>query len=246
METSERPFRRKTGLTCPLDIYQVLTWILVSLSLTDFIVVNWTFLSPRDSAFWGVLYLSCWSIGIFLFAIATFTEHQLPPSYSPDHVSHCRYCNEDTPIAAKHCRVCNRCRLGFDHHCRFINNCVTASNYVAFFYGCMFLLSAWYLAIAHLIRSMIAFPGTREEVLGRLTERFGMETSELAYWILAVFGLVINLGIGGPMTALVAYHTYFQRICVSTYDFLKKRFPNAAQNLQPFCCSCSPRVRVGV
>jgi hypothetical protein len=232
-------------LTYPFDIYQVLTWFLVSISLIDFVTVNWAFLPSPDSVFWGVLYLGCWLIGILLFTMATLTEHRLPPNYSPDHIHHCCHCDEDTPITAKHCKSCNRCRLGFDHHCRFINNCVTSSNYVIFFYGCMFLLSAWYLAIAHLIWSAVAFRDTQDEVLSRMTERLNGNVSEEMFWIFVGVGLLINLGVGVPMTVLVVYHTYFQRICVSTFDYIKGRFPNTAQNLQSFCCPCSRRVRVG-
>jgi palmitoyltransferase len=247
METpvSAPVFRRKNGLTCPLDVYQVLTWALVALSLCYFVGVSYTFLPPRDALFWLVLYLACWSAGIALFAVATFTEHQLPASYAPDHMRHCQFCCEPAPDRAKHCRACNRCRLGFDHHCRFINNCVTASNYAAFFYGCLCLLAAWYLAVAYHVRAALAFRGREDAVLRRLAARFG-RASEPAFWALLAAGLAINCGVGAPMTVLVAYHTFFQRICVSTWDYIKDRFPNAAQNLQRFWCPCQPaHVRVG-
>jgi hypothetical protein len=144
----ERGFHRKHGLICPLDALQVAAWIAVAASLTYFVGLTWPFLPARETAFWAVLYLGCWGIGIILFAIVTMTEHRLPKTLSPDHSRYCDYCKENVPVLAKHCRRCNRCRCGFDHHCRFINNCVTSANYRVFFFGCLFLLSAWSLAIA--------------------------------------------------------------------------------------------------
>jgi hypothetical protein len=222
-----------------------MTWFAVTTSLTYFLVVSWTFLPSRDTAFWAVLFIGCWVLGIFLFGIATLTEHRLPTSVSPDHCRHCDFCAQDVPALAKHCRRCNRCRCGFDHHCRFINNCVTASNYRAFFYGCLFLISAWYVAIAHLFRSVPAALDNFDSVIDRMTKRFGTQTSKATFWVLFAFGLVINLAIGVPMTVLAIYHTVFQRIEVSTLDYLLDRFPNTHKEIQRFCCTCGHSGRVG-
>jgi hypothetical protein len=148
-------------------------------------------------------------------------------------------------VLAKHCRRCNRCRCGFDHHCRFINNCVTSANYRAFFFGCLFLFSAWSLAIAHLIRSTPAAIADFGAVIARMTKRFGTQMSKTTFWVVLAFGLLLNLGVGIPMTVLVVYHTLFQRMEVSTIDYLLDRFPNASKELQPFCCAPAESGRVG-
>jgi palmitoyltransferase len=235
-------FRRRTGLTCPLDCRQVFTWILIALSFVDFVTVNWAFLPSANSRFWGALYLTSYSAGVLLFTIATLTNHQLPSGYSLDHVRVCKHCHEVTPILSKHCKECNRCRLGFDHHCRYINNCVTASNYSVFFYGCLFLLCAWFFAIAHLIHSAVTFVRSKETVLAQVTARLKLPTSELAFWVLLGFGVIINLGSAIPMTGLVLYHSYFQRMKISTYQYIKNRRLKSEQNV---CCGCSRNVRVG-
>jgi hypothetical protein len=77
-----------------------------------------------------------------------------------------------------------------------------------------------------------------------MAERSTKETPAVVFWILVVAGLLINLGTCVPMTVLVVYHTYFQRTCMPTFDFIQGRSPNGPQNLQPLCCSCSRRVRV--
>jgi hypothetical protein len=221
-----------------------MTWFLVSLSFVSFIVVNWAFLPKRDTVFWSIPFIGSWSFGIILFVFATLAEHPLPSNLNPNHSHYCDFCQDEVPMNAKHCRRCNRCLCGFDHHCRFINNCVTQSNYTAFFWGCLLLLTAWYIGIVHLIWSAFAFRADSDSVISRMTSRFRIQTSKSAFWILFGVGMLINLGISIPMTFLVGYHTFFQRIGVTTWDYLLRHFQNAPQELPHFCCSCSGSARV--
>jgi hypothetical protein len=122
---------------------------------------------------------------------------------------------------------------------------VTASNYRVFFFGSLFLISAWYFAVAHLLRSASAAVDDCDGVIERMTTRFGRQMSKAAFWALFAVGLLINLAIGVPMTVLATYHTLFQRIEVSTLDYLLGRFPNAQQDIQRFCCTCGGSGRVG-
>jgi hypothetical protein len=114
-----------------------------------------------------------------------------------------------------------------------------------FFFGCLFLLSSWFLAMAHLLRSIPAALDDFDAVIARMTKRFGTQTSRTTFWIIFAFGVVLNRAVGVPMTVLVVYHTLFQRMEVSTLDYILDRFPNAPRELQHFCCARGESGRVG-
>ena len=236
-------FHRKNGLTCPLDRLQVMTWCLVAIPLILFFTVQFPLLPIRETIFWTVMFVGCWGIGIFMFILATLSDHPLPP-ITPDHSHNCLYCREVVPSSAKHCRLCNKCRSGFDHHCRFINNCVTEANYLSFFFGCMFLTSTIYIALAHNFYSLHYFLNDEAGVLNRLSKHLLLPTSKIAYWVCFAVVALFNLGIGTPMTVLTVYHIYFQRRSISTYDYLLNNLSEAPQKLQTFCCTTYRAVKV--
>jgi hypothetical protein len=221
-----------------------MVWFLVSLPLVFFCSVGFVLLPSRDSIFWTVLFIPCWAIGIFLFALATLSTHPRPTVLCRDFALDCHFCAESVAFGCKHCRRCNSCRAHFDHHCRFINNCVTGSNYFSFFFGCLFLTSTWYIGIAHLMRTIPAFRADSDAVLARLGARFGREVSKTAFWVLFALGVVINFGVAVPMTVLVTYHVYFQERCISTYDYLTNNFADAPGKLQSFCLGQKGSTRV--
>lgn len=237
-------FHRRHGLMCPLDVLQVITWVAVSLPIIGFFTVQFPVLPDSQPIFWTVLVLFCWICGIFTFALATLSDHPLPHAQSPDHTYKCRYCAEGVPSAAKHCRMCNKCRTGFDHHCRFINNCVTESNYLSFFFGCMFLVSTCYMNLANLFYEIHYFLGHKSDVLARMSSHLHTNTSESGYWVLTSLCILIDLALGAALTVLTVYHIYFQRRSVSTYDYLLKNFTRTPQILQNFCCTSLRPVKI--
>ena len=237
-------FHRKNGFSLPLDPLQVLTWFFVLLPLVLFFTIQYPLLQKKQSIFWMVLVLCCWVIGIFMFTLATCSDHPVHAISSPDFAYNCRYCGESVPNSAKHCRMCNRCRCGFDHHCRFINNCVTEANYLSFFFGCMFLTSTIYIGLAHVFYSVWYFVGHQDEVLARLSDHLMLRTSRTAFWILFGVTVFLDLGVSIPMTVLTVYHIYFQRRSISTYDYLMSNFTQTPQKLQTFCCTASRHIKV--
>jgi len=67
-EVSSHPspgFHRRNGIRCPLEIFQIMTWFLVSLSFVDFFVVNWAFLPKQDTIFWSILFIGSCYLGLF-------------------------------------------------------------------------------------------------------------------------------------------------------------------------------------
>ena len=180
-KTIPRPdFHRKNGISCPLDKLQIMTWVLVSIPLVLFFTIQFPLLPLQQTIFWTIMFAGCWCSGIFMFVLATLSEHPLPP-ITPDHSHNCIYCKDVVPSSAKHCRLCNKCRSGFDHHCRFINNCVTEANYLSFFFGCMFLTSTIYLGLAHVFYSAKFFADNQAAVLDRMSKHLRLPTSKAAF-----------------------------------------------------------------
>lgn len=228
-------FHRKNGISCPLDPLQVLTWILTACPCICFFAIQFPFLERTQTYFWMVMFLVFYIIGVILFVFATLCEHTLPPCTSPDHTIRCRYCRKGVPNTAKHCRRCNQCRCGFDHHCRFINNCVTESNYTTFYFGCLFLESTMIIGLVHCFISLVKFLQNEDVVLKRMSDYYNRPTSKLAFWILLILCILLDFGIATPMTVLIIYHVFFQRINVSTYDYLIKNYGKVPK-IQKFLC----------
>lgn len=237
-------FHRKNGLSLPLDPLQVLTWFITTTPAISFFAIQFPFLPRTQTYFWIAIFLTCYISGIILFVIATLCEHRLPPIDSPDHQYFCKYCKSGVPLSAKHCRMCNKCRCGFDHHCRFINNCVTKSNYYVFFFGCLFFVSTALIGLAHLFVTCNEFRHHRNNIFQRQKDYYKRNTSKAAFWVLFAISIITYLAILTPMLTLVIYHIYYQRLNISTFDYLIKNYERYPQKLQSFWCAPSSTHRV--
>ena len=235
-------FHRKNGLQWPLDIRQVMVWILLSMSCTVFYTYHISTLEKKDRIFWGILYGLSLFCGVILFVFTTLTEHILPPPTSPDHRHFCVRCKEYVPDTAKHCRMCNKCRLGFDHHCRFVNNCITISNYQSFFYGLLFLISALVIAIVHLVYTAVKYSSQKEQIFNRMETFFHHKVNAIIFWIFFSLSSLLHLGLFAPLSTLIGFHVFFQRLNISTFNFILKNYADITPNLKSFCLTPKPKV----
>ena len=186
-----------------------------------------------------------YSLGIILFTITTLTKHYLPAPVDSDHTKYCRFCQKRVPINSKHCSHCNMCRTDFDHHCLYVNNCVTISNYYQFYFGLLFFITG---IIINITQTSIIIDdyrrGNREIYLTRLSEHLHKKVTHGTAIALFVIHFICNFGFMVPITALVAFHVFFQAKGITTYDYLMKNINPSKQTLQSFCCSGSTSVRV--
>lgn len=224
--STPKNFHRKNGLQLPLDIKQILIWVLLASSIVLFFGFQIFMTEKKVSIFWGIIYGISLVIGVLLFVYATLCEHTLPPPASPDHRKWCRFCHEYVPEYAKHCRLCNKCRMGFDHHCQFVNNCVTISNYSEFFYGTLFLISAFVIALIHIFISGKDFRKNRDAILQRMSFYLHTNIDQVKFWIILGSSAFLHVGLIVPLTVLIVFHVYFQKINVSTFDYLSNRMSN--------------------
>lgn len=134
---------RRHGLQCPLDPYQVGSWILFAglvsgcyvfyMPFIDNLAVRWTLV-----AIYTVLV-------VFVFGLAFFTSWTDPSDSglfgATDGDYYCALCQANVSRCSKHCRACDRCVVGFDHHCKWLNNCIGSKNYRQFFFLVAFTVS---------------------------------------------------------------------------------------------------------
>lgn len=175
---------KRTGLSWPLHILQVLSWALFSLN--SFIVC--VLIPVQDSQLRLALAMS--SVLSFLLVVG-FTIHLTssdPTDYTylhwntkteEDNSQFCSVCTRNVDRTSKHCMRCNRCVMQFDHHCKWVNNCVGRENYCTFI--CLttsvelFLLSVVSSTVAVLVSALKNY----EDYTGRVNELYGEVAGEL-------------------------------------------------------------------
>ena len=66
---------------------------------------------------------------------------------------YCLICNTHVKERSKHCGECNRCVSLFDHHCKWLNNCIGERNYKEFIYLC---ISVFSLSLIQIISNLLS------------------------------------------------------------------------------------------
>lgn len=230
-------FHRHNGLSCPLDWHQVFAWILTACPCILFFLVIFAFNDSTGRKFWTPLFLVPYVVGILLFVISTLCTHPLPEMSSRDYGHFCRFCKCVVPNEAKHCRKCNKCRSGFDHHCIYINNCVTTSNYIPFFFGCLFLVSSTIIGIAGAFDAIVRHTLEKNPPPIVVASKFyKRDISVVAFGIMIAITLFFNMGVAIPVAVLIGYHVYFQANGITTYDYIMDNISKYPQRMEKFCC----------
>lgn len=127
---------RRHGFQCPLDPYQVGSWILFAGLVTGCYAL-YVPMVENEAARWTLF--SVYSVLVaFVIALAFITSRTDPSDPGLDGPTegdyYCAHCQANVGRCSKHCRACDRCVDGFDHHCKWLNNCIGAKNYKQFFF----------------------------------------------------------------------------------------------------------------
>ena len=163
--------------------------------------------------------------------------------FSKDFGHYCKFCKKDVPNNAKHCRMCNKCRVGFDHHCRYINNCVTQSNYLIFFFGCLFLVTSAIIGMVQLIIYGAKYKQNKEIYFSSASKYLKQNVNSVTFWVIYAISIGFYLGLAIPMMVLIIYHVFFQVNGISTYDYIMDNISKFPQRLTHFSCITNYKIK---
>ena len=225
---------KKNGFNCPLEIQQVLIWVLLSFNCFYFFFFILKELNKNNCQFKCVIII-IHSFFLMLILIFGFISTYIDPADSlfkaeinkkkkrlekGEHYlieisrkyPFCLICCSNIYSSSKHCKKCDKCIENFDHHCNWLNNCVGKNNY-SFFYLLVFILLCDCLLVAG-IGIYLFFE----------TDNNSKKHFQL---IVTLIGGLANFGVSINFSYLFIFHTYFIYKGVTTYEYILSKGKNA-------------------
>ena len=210
-------FYKINGFSLPLEIHQVLTWILLLLNIILFyyyIIQEINKLYPKEIEIFLLIIHSFLLIIILIFGfLSTYIDPSDPllkkeimkKNKNQRNKEHyileisrnfpfCLICCSNIHSTSKHCKKCNKCIKNFDHHCNWLNNCIGKYNY-SFFYS-LLLISILNHCLVLSIGFYIFFHSHKED---KLKSKFIMT------FIISTIDSILAIN----LTYLFIVHTYF-------------------------------------
>ena len=224
---------KKNGFNCPLELQQVLIWILLSFNCFYFFYFIVSELNKNNYQF-KYITIIIHSFFLILIVIFGFISTYIDPADSlfkaeirkkkrllekGEHYlieisrkyPFCLICCSNIYSSSKHCKKCDKCIQNFDHHCNWLNNCVGKNNY-SFFYILVFILLCDCLLVAG-IGVFLYFN----------TDNKSRKKFQL---IITLIGGAANFGISINFSYLFIFHTYFIYKGVTTYEYILSKGKN--------------------
>ena len=203
MEIKRRVRRR--GFSCPLNPYQIVSWIVTILTLTGVSII---FARYTEGYILASIYYLFQTVAIILAALIIgndpsdrFTLENISELSS---IGYCSICGTNVYPSSKHCGNCNRCVMKFDHHCKVLNNCIGAVNYKLFF---SLIISVLLQGIALAIYSSFML-------------YICISTGDKSYSIISALLLGESVGVCIGDGYLISLHTYLQIRGITTYEYI--------------------------
>ncbi len=230
---------KKNGCSCPLNFFQILSWIIFSLIISSFFILT-AKLIRNNSLIIQIFYMII-SLVLLVFNVLTTLKDPADPNLKKQlekkkkcekddvqyvleiskHLEFCVLCCSNIENNSKHCSVCNKCVSDFDHHCNWVNNCIGKENYKHFFsLIVMTVINLTYSIVFNILS--ISVIHNNEEERNRLKEEvfFGkdLETIIIVIIVIIVFEFIIVLAI----SYLIFIHIYFLFNNTTTYEYITK------------------------
>ncbi|EEA05886.1 DHHC zinc finger domain-containing protein [Cryptosporidium muris RN66] len=226
---------RKNGFQRPLQVLQVLLWLIFALNL----LLYYIFIIPSLPL--GAMISMAIIVG--LMSITTFTlawkvtsndpglsdtsnnnnnnnnnSSLDQPSISND-IYRCDICGIYNNNC-KHCRLCNKCIPRYDHHCKWLNTCIGEKNYGSFFFLITFVFFLLGCIITSSLASIIceAFYGSTKYYWKKRL----LFWSPTAFYIIGIFLIIFNLPFFFLDGELCILHCYLVYRGVTTHEYLTK------------------------
>lgn len=230
---SPSEYCRQNGFELPLNLHQLLSWLLFSLVVVLFYILLAFSFSIATIVSCGlvvavIVIVTCYAaVAVTLSdpADERIAKHWELPNrgksviLGPGEVI-CDLCG---PIdsRSKHCRACNKCVAQFDHHCKWLNNCIGQVNYR------LFLILIVGVALLTLFAVSIALIATVRSVLSdsvqvHWEQRIG-RFSAAGLYILVALNIVLNLPLFILDMQLVFLHSYLVMLGITTFEYIHRR-----------------------
>ena len=218
------------GFSFPLEIQQVLTWLLLILNIVYFYYFIFNEIEryyPKEiNIFLLIIHSFLLAFVLFFGFLITYID----PSDSllkkeikkkneilkekkhyilevSKNYPFCLICCSNIYSSSKHCKRCNKCIRNFDHHCNWLNNCIGKYNY-GYFYLLVFII------ICHcLLNSCCGI---------YLFSKADKKRKKNYKLILVAIGGLTNFGFSLNFLSLFIYHSYFIYKGITTYEYILK------------------------
>eukprot|EP00917_Polyrhabdina_sp_WS-2016_P005681 GHVP01012728.1.p1 GENE.GHVP01012728.1~~GHVP01012728.1.p1 ORF type:complete len:384 (+),score=42.57 GHVP01012728.1:105-1256(+) len=243
-------FQRNNGFEYPLNILQILSWVIAGLLVLLFYGFIVPSLSLPVAISLGII-AGLVSIIVFWTAYrctkinprdkASYLPVESPAEYQrkTEAGASMNVCDLCGPIhdRSKHCRVCNKCVRRFDHHCKWLNNCIGLENYRHFLVLILSVIVLTVICFAGVLTAVIE-QVVNEVVEVRWMDRFGFWSKGLFYSVCILVTLA-TIPIWILDGQLVGLHAYLVRRNLTTYDYITKRVVEvkAEEDENDACCA---------
>ncbi|KAF8068356.1 PAT13 [Scenedesmus sp. PABB004] len=127
----------------------------------------------------------------------------------------CKHCKAWKPQRAHHCSVTGRCVLKMDHYCIWVVNCVGLLNYKFFLQFLAFTFAGSAVAIAALVRPMLAFFGAG-----------AAGAAPSAGSAVAFIGVIVNAAFAVSLCGFLVMHANMVAANCTTIEMYEKERPH--------------------
>ena len=216
------------GFSFPLEIQQIITWILIILNSILFYYFIMNEIGVHYPQEIKIFLLMIHSVLLIIIIIFGFLSTYIDPSdpllkkeilkknkiqRNKEHYileisknfPFCLICCSNIHSSSKHCKKCNKCIKNFDHHCNWLNNCVGKYNY-GYFYLLVFIV------ILYCFHNSCCGIYLFFKANNKRKKNYKL--------ILIITGSFMNFGVCIHFIFLFIYHSYFIFKGITTYEYI--------------------------
>ncbi|CAA9988234.1 palmitoyltransferase DHHC3, putative [Plasmodium knowlesi strain H] len=222
-------FVRKNGFTLPLQIFQVMSFI-IFLVIVGLII----FISAFSPSSVFIIFYVFFSILITIILVLSYIVTIINPvdplsfKYTNSQINQeeiknlyeCDICGFVEP-QSKHCKVCNKCVSVFDHHCMWVNNCIGKKNY-RYFVGLLSALTVFNCVVFLFCIVFFAVSIKHDLIKDRWKYLYGSYNDILFYLLLCSL-FVLNAVVFVLVIQLFGLHIFLISKKMTTYEYIVNR-----------------------
>ncbi|CAG9476832.1 palmitoyltransferase, putative [Plasmodium vivax] len=222
-------FVRKNGFTLPLQIFQVMSFVIFLVIVALIIFISAFNPSSVFIIFYVFFAILITSILVLSYIVTTINPvDPLSFKYNTGQINQeeiknlyeCDICGFVEP-QSKHCKVCNKCVSVFDHHCMWVNNCIGKKNY-KYFVGLLSVLTIFNCVVFLFCIVFFAVSIKHDLIKDRWKHLYGAYNDVLFYLLLCTL-FVLNGIVFVLVIQLFGLHIFLISKKMTTYEYIVNR-----------------------